>query len=106
MTTPVSLFVNGPNLRRFPTVVMKVGYTESYEDLESDAQLFFEGSAGQIGTVILVKIQPLLLPEKEIKSAFLQVYHYDTEHGEAVPKGGREVSLFITTLYPLLANIF
>jgi hypothetical protein len=96
------LFV--PN-RDFPTIVMEVGYSETYDDLRQDALLHLEGSAGEIGTVILIKIVPLKFNERNIKSAFLQVYRFDPVKQKGVLKGGQMVSS-ICLLYLLWADYF
>lgn len=79
---------------------MEVGYSESYEDLTQDARLLLEESTGNIGTAILIKIQPLMPNEQNIKTAFLQAYHYDPVKGKGVPRGGREVSFICLLCLP------
>ena len=65
--------------RKWRTVALEVGYSESYENLVQNATLLLRGSRGRIGLVNLVKLQPLKEDEEEIQKGFLEVWAYDHE---------------------------
>jgi len=68
-----------PTDRKWPTITLEVGYTEDYPDLLADADLLLEGTNGEIGLVILVKVTPLQGNETAIKEGFLEVWSFNDE---------------------------
>jgi hypothetical protein len=60
-----------------PSIALEVEYSEDYEDLLADVDLLLEGSEGQIGLVIVVKLNPLKPGEDEISEGFLEGWSYD-----------------------------
>lgn len=48
-----------PVRKRWPTIALEVGYSETYRDIKRDMQLLIEGSRGDTGCVILIKIKHL-----------------------------------------------
>lgn len=48
-----------PLRKRWPTIALEVGYSETYRDIKRDMQLLIEGSQGDIGCVILIKMKYL-----------------------------------------------
>ncbi|RPA89360.1 hypothetical protein L873DRAFT_1822958 [Choiromyces venosus 120613-1] len=56
--------------RLWPTVVFEFGYMEPYEDLKADVKLLLEGSEGQIGKAIIIKLQPLQDGEIQIQKGY------------------------------------
>ncbi|KAN0070268.1 hypothetical protein V8E54_011849 [Elaphomyces granulatus] len=76
---PLSIFPGSPS-RLWPTICMEVGYSESYQELLTDADLLLEGSAGEIRRVILIKIEPLSRNASQILG-FVEVWKYDESTG-------------------------
>lgn len=73
-----------PHGRKWPSVVLEVGYSETYEALLQDADLLLEGSEGRIGVVIIVKLQRLALEEESISHGFMETHTWDPVNvGEA-----------------------
>ncbi|RPB04569.1 hypothetical protein L873DRAFT_1729311 [Choiromyces venosus 120613-1] len=72
----------------WPTVVFEFGYTEPYEDLKADVKLLLEGSEGQIGKAIIIKLQPLQDGETQIQKGFVEMWHL--KNGQAWKDGGRK----------------
>ena len=69
---------------------MEVGYSESYQELLTDADLLLEGSAGEIRRVILIKIEPLSRNASQILG-FVEVWKYDESTGRKKIVGERQV---------------
>jgi hypothetical protein len=80
--------------RKWPTIALEVGYTESYEDLVQNALLLLKGSKGKIGLVILVKLQPLEEGETAFESGFVEVWGYDCDSRKCI-KFGKQVSYYV-----------
>src|SRR5438034_7834770 len=80
-----------PRGRKWPTIAIEAGYSESYEALIWDAKLLLEGSEGRIGLVIVAKLEPLKSNETNIQNRFVQVYKYDQETGRMARYSGRMV---------------
>jgi len=78
-----------PRGRKWPSIALEAGYSESSEELIEDTKLLLEGSEGRIGLVIIVKVEPLKPNEREIQNGFIQVYKYDQEMKRIVSHGGR-----------------
>jgi hypothetical protein len=57
-TPDISIYPHG---RPLPTVAPEVGYSESYEDLVSDADHLLKDSYGSIGLMILIKHKSKML---------------------------------------------
>ncbi|KAN0081941.1 hypothetical protein V8E54_003239 [Elaphomyces granulatus] len=57
----------------WPTICLEVGYSETYKDLLEDASLLLDGSAGAIGRVILVKVEPLAQNSTGFTNGFVEV---------------------------------
>jgi len=87
-----------PRGRKWPTIALEAGYSESHNALIEDTKLLLEGSEGRIGLVIVAKLQPLKSNETELQNGFVQVYSYDQETGKIARYGGR------LQLYPPPAN--
>ncbi|KUL91930.1 hypothetical protein ZTR_01439 [Talaromyces verruculosus] len=66
-----------PPSRDYPTITIDTGYSESYEKLVRDAEILLDGSNGEIGIVILVKLTPLKPGEHRISHGFVEVWWYD-----------------------------
>ncbi|KAK9241694.1 hypothetical protein V1506DRAFT_549978 [Lipomyces tetrasporus] len=87
-----------PRGRKWPTMALEAGYSESYDALVDDTDLLLQGTQGRIGMVIVVKIEPLAPGETEIQNGFLQVYEYDQNLNRSVRRGRRK------RLYPPPSN--
>ncbi|KAK9481638.1 hypothetical protein V1527DRAFT_479033 [Lipomyces starkeyi] len=48
-----------PRGRKWPTMALEAGYSESYDALIDDMDLLLQGTQRRIGLVIVVKIEPL-----------------------------------------------
>jgi hypothetical protein len=48
-----------PRGSAWPTIALEVGYTETHADLIEDARQLLVVTEGQIGLVIIIKIEPL-----------------------------------------------
>lgn len=81
----------------WPTIVLEVGYTKSYNDLVDDAPLLLEGAQGQIDMVIILKMDPLKESEMSLQHAFVELWKIDREDMTARIYGGRMVSPLIPT---------
>jgi len=78
-----------PRGRKWPTLAIEVGYSESYEKLLEDATLLLEGSEGKIGLVILVKLAPLKENETTLQFGFVEVHSFNKETGKRENYKGR-----------------
>ncbi|OXV09996.1 hypothetical protein Egran_02241, partial [Elaphomyces granulatus] len=58
--TPDAAIFPGDPSRLWPTLVLEVGYSQTYESLLADMDLLLEGSSGGIGKAILIKLEPLV----------------------------------------------
>ncbi|KAK9368233.1 hypothetical protein V1509DRAFT_609751 [Lipomyces kononenkoae] len=87
-----------PRGRKWPTMALEAGYSESYDALVDDMDLLLQGTQGRIGVVIVVKIEPLAPGETEIQNGFVQVYEYDQKLNRSVTRGRRK------RLYPPPSN--
>jgi hypothetical protein len=67
-----------PDRRKWPSIALEVGYTESYQQLLRDASLLLEGSHGKIIMVIIIKVDPMVEDEKVVTSGFV-------EHWSCIP---------------------
>ncbi|KAN0068404.1 hypothetical protein V8E54_013600, partial [Elaphomyces granulatus] len=82
----------------WPTICLEVGYTEVYDKLLRDADILLEGSAGDIGQVLLIKLEPLLPDATEITHGLVEVWKFDVSAGTKKIVGGRR------TLFPRPPN--
>lgn len=73
-----------PLRRRWPTIALEAGYSETYRAIKRDMKLLIEGSQGDIGCVILVKIQPLSATGQSIQEGFVEVWKFDQATKKAV----------------------
>ncbi|KAK9326113.1 hypothetical protein V1517DRAFT_335351 [Lipomyces orientalis] len=87
-----------PHGKKWPTMALEAGYSESYEVLIDYTDLVLQGTQGRIGLVIVVKIEPLAPGETEIQNGFVQVYEYDQMLNRSVKRGRRK------RLYPPPSN--
>lgn len=58
-----------PITRSWPTIVFKIGYAETENDLISDDDLILEGSEGRTGYVIVVNLRELQPSDQRFKRA-------------------------------------
>ncbi|KAK9236372.1 hypothetical protein V1525DRAFT_407120 [Lipomyces kononenkoae] len=79
-----------PRGRKWPTMALEAGYSESYDALVDDMNLLLQGTQGRIGLVIVVKIEPLAQGETDIYDGFVQVYEYDQKLNRSVTRGRRK----------------
>ena len=79
-----------PAGRRWPTIVVEVGYTEKYEDLK-DASMLLEGSCGRIECVLVIKLFPLARDARKIERGFVEVWTYDKSLNKKTKLGTRKV---------------
>lgn len=79
--------------RLFPTIALEYDYSQSGQLSIEDAKMLLEGTQGQVGLVILVKVQPLQHGETEVRSGYVQVWEYNYDTGRAARRGRRLVSL-------------
>jgi hypothetical protein len=79
----------------WPTVALEIGYSESFDALEQDADLLLQGSEGRIKIVILVKLEPLKEEETIIQAGFVEVHVFDPDSGQRRERGRRMVSQLI-----------
>jgi len=81
-----------PGKRMWPTVAFEFGYAEPYEQLKEDVKLLLEGAGGEISKVIVVKLEPLVAGETEIRAGFVEMW--GLAGGKAKNDGGRKVIFF------------
>jgi len=81
-----------PSKRMRPTVAFEFGYTEPYEQLKEDVKLLLEGTGGGISKVIVIKLEPLVEGETEIRAGFVEMWCL--EGGKAKKDGARMVIFF------------
>jgi hypothetical protein len=86
------------------TLALEIGYTESYDELQADADLLLEGSQGKIRVVILVKVDPLGPNDTHWGAGFVEVHEYDPISGTRKKRGRRKVFsnawLLLCTILP------
>lgn len=75
----------GPDQRGFPTIVVEVGYSETYGQLKKDVDAWLLGSLGYVRCAILIKLQK---PERDVDfgeskkwNGFIEVWHREVESG-------------------------
>jgi hypothetical protein len=76
-TPDASIFPGDPG-RRWLTICLEVGYSETYQELLNDADVLLEGSAGGIR---LIKIEPLSPNTSETRQGFVEDWEYDESTG-------------------------
>jgi hypothetical protein len=54
----------------YPTIALEVGYSENDEDLVADATLLLNGTEGETGLVILIKVDPCKLDRQVFRTDF------------------------------------
>lgn len=69
---------------------MEVGYGENDDELLNDTNLLLEGSKGNIGFVILVRIESLT--SGQIESGYVELHRYSSDMEKRVMVGDRMVS--------------
>ncbi|KAI9034887.1 uncharacterized protein KD926_005163 [Aspergillus affinis] len=85
----------------WPATAFEIDDSEQYDDLKCDADLLLQGSEGQIGTVVLVKLDPLRNNQTCVQSGFVEIYTYDSESGKSRQRGKRMVSQLVIVLWDL-----
>lgn len=79
---------------------MELGYGEDDDEILNDTNLLLEGSKGEIGFVILVKIERLA-PDNhdgQIKAGYVELHKYSNDTGRGVRVGDRKVSFPFTSI--------
>ena len=76
---------------------MELGYGETDDELLNDTNLLLEGSKGDIGFVILVKIERLAADNHNgpIKTGYMELHRYSDDTGKAVRVGDRKASFHL-----------
>lgn len=92
-------------MRKWPTLVLELGYGESYDELVTGTDILLEGSRGRIGFAIVVWIRCLTASDDEIQEGYVELHKYNKDTGKRDRIGERQVispsppPLFVTNTF-------
>ena len=69
--------------RKWPTVALETGYSESPDSLSQDADILLNGSGGRIEIVITVKMESLGLDVQTPQNGYVEVWTWDKTFGKS-----------------------
>ena len=73
--------------RKWPTVALETGYSESPDSLSQDADILLNGSGGRIEIVITVKMESLGLDVQTPQNGYVEIWTWDKEHSKKAKLG-------------------
>ena len=78
-------------MRKWPPLVLELGYGESYDELVTGTDILLEGSRGRIGYAIVVWLQCLAAGEDKIQKGNVELHKYNKDTGKRDRIGERQV---------------